>query len=565
MKLKDFEIALDSTGVTARHPSIDPLATPVVLGEPIHNCGDALVERYESAGLAAYLDYEKRHSFGNYILMDVSGDTIRLVTSLGYCGGYLDMNGDGVRAVTRLDRLNESTSPANVNCHRYEQYCETYLTEMPPFQTVFDGVQRLPPAFHVEFSPTGVTTYRSYLPGLSTRRPTTLRAALDECLSSISASRVNLLFSGGLDSTVLYYALKRSPVTEIQLYSVHLGPVTEGPPRANVIADRLGLDVRYLTYGSWPAESLTETITRNLSQDYISPYSPSIPLLTDVEPRGPVLSAQCADEVYSENMNRPRAPDIRYLPHLGYSDRRMSALGDLVENLRKTAPAKSGRKYLEQLIQGTRSYEAHKPTSYVKSVLERSVAPHDVDSAWLTQAVRRFAAAVPPAVCATDTEFYRIFMYYHRCQNNLKLTSSTPMANGRTVTLPFVSGPVLAYFCGRPLSVRDALFPKRAFYEYVKEESGSAYPDLAFRDRDSERSLQRVENDYLAAIPTPLIEELDRLFDPGCSRLVNNVGSQGTLETTYRDIATKISDGSDFTLCQARTAHRILNMELITD
>jgi hypothetical protein len=66
-------------------------------------------------------------------------------------------------------------------------------------------------------------------------------------------------------------------------------------------------------------------------------------------------------------------------------------------------------------------------------------------------------------------------------------------------------------------------------------------------------------------MPTPLIENLDQIFDPTRSRLVSDSGSTRALEKIYRDIEAKVSDGGEFTLRQARTAHRILNMELITD
>jgi hypothetical protein len=568
-----------------------------VIGEPLHEPAEDVVDTYRDFALDEFLASERRRSCGKYVVVDSGGvDRIDVITSIGYCGGYAASFQDVVYVSTLLrDVLSERRrDDVRIDVPALLRYFDRNQAYRTPFTTPFHDVFRLPGATHLTVTDEGIDSVDCYLNEAAAEpSPSSFDGMMDEITDGLDGRDVALLYSGGVDSTALAVAMMKNGI-DFDSVTVDIGPgYKDAPIRARRVADELGFDTEIVEMAAPPEDEHTmDHLLESMRADLVAVRHPALALGPDtVDPGTLVLSGQNMDSLVMHNMGNPwystdstEPTDImmhlknlfdHWVPNVQFTDAyiesgpfRGSYLGivPLVYSLlRRRYPDAGPDYFLDEDTVSDPSYRGvlkgmmcHRIPNLVPERFERLPSRiytefEDELGDLLEREIDMFQERVTRE---EDNEALDLFEYYVYANNSTKQIATFPTPGGGAPHLPLSWGPATSFYVGRPNPLRQTLSPKLAVYEYVEEYAGTTHQDLVG------------PVDYSVGwkqTGSSLLSSHGHLLDPDTSIVCEMSAGEDSsfLADVYdhvRDLVTRNSfrSGSEMIL-----PHRVLNVELL--
>lgn len=561
-----------------------------VFGAPMHTTRNKALIRYTQRDLTDFLAYEGRHSLGNYVLLETGPNFCRIVTSPGYCGGYYFAKDGQFAAATLLsDVLEPIPGPVEMDsfgvCFFLSHAPQSNFNQMP-FTTMFKGVFRLPPGAVLEFRDGELVANYSYLTLPTRAKPpksfeTAMREVskkLGDYYERIGATSVGLMFSGGVDSLILYLALRRSfDAEKIRCFTVEHSK-SNGPDRALPIAEKLGIELEIIPETAWSNEEVLSATLGMMRKDLLGTRSPHLALLgqglIDID----LLHGQNMDalanihmEILQSNLELGILSKSKVKANLsqeGENRQYASFIGNLqftdtyLEDeafqrmtvdfyAKRNAPAvPDPHPGKDGLIRGMISHQ-------YPNLLSRADYPPD-HMEYLNREVellRDHIGRDQSPRMALDMARYLTY-----CHLSGKRIASFPVGHEDTrVVLGSMCGPLLSYYLGKSRTMRDASMPKREIYGLTGKWAGQSYRKLAAGRGENVR-LQRDLSSMMK-----MIDLHKDMLNPATSRVLAAIpdkASHAYVRKVYEDISAA-GLGERLTNFQIGQGIKLLNLELI--
>lgn len=519
----------------------DRFVPPEVYGHPMHQTVDELIAA--SGDLANFLKSEARHSVGNYVVVVPAPFPLgaRLITSPGYCGGYIYSDGERTVVSTTLYGLLQNLElmmDEMALCHFLNHAPKSTFNQYP-FSALFKNVVRLPPAAVVELQGGEVVKAHSYMPAYAKRsRPKSFAAAIDETTAAFASyfkrtgQNPTLMFSGGVDSLAIYLSLRQMMDPKDIRCIVMQHNKANGPERATPIARHLGMSLEV-----WDVDldtpSTVAGITEMAKNDIIATASPHLAFI-DRSVGGHVLHGQNMDALANVNMTVLQAnkevgllsvdkvrAELTEAQAAKQSETFIANLPFTADYLKDKNYQKLTQHYYQSLHKGsTRDPDPGEAgvlrgmisSSHPNLLLKASYPLRQIDI--LNREVER-AMPVIAHYKRTRHELVDHLRYYGYAQIANKRMASMSLPGGEQMSLAAMSGPIISYFLGRPRSLLDATRPKREIYGYAKTHGGAPYSEMAaFQKGDVRHVDAESRPDAYLAANRHLLDEarvLDRL------------------------------------------------------
>lgn len=588
LEMTDGEIVTSGNGA---HDSVR------VVGEPLHESAEDIVDTYRDFTLDEFLASERRQSCGKYVVVDSGGvDRIDVITSPGYCGGYVASFRDVVYVSTLLrDVLSERRrDDVRIDVPALLRYFDRNQAYRTPFTTPFHDVSRLPGATHLTVTDEGIDSVDCYLSGAAAdSSPSSFDGMMDEISDGLDGRDVALLYSGGVDSTALAVAMMKNGI-DFDSVTVDIGPgYKDAPIRARRVADELGFDTEIVEMAAPPEDEHTmDHLIESMRADLVAVRHPGLALGPDtVDPGTLVLSGQNMDSLVMHNMRNPwystdstKPTDIMmhfknlfdyWLPNVQFTDAyigsepfRRGYLGIVpvvYSLLRSRYPDAGPDRFSDDEILVDPSYRGvlrgmmcQRIPNLIREGFERlpprlyTEFQEDLDDL-VEEEVDRFREHVTRK---EDDETLGLFEYYVYANNSTKQVATSPTPGGGESHLPLSWGPATSFYIGRPNPLRQTLSPKRAVYEYVEEYAGTTHQDLVG------------PFDYSVGwkqTGSSLLSRHGHLLDPDTSIVCEmSAGEDSSLLADVYDHVRDLTARNSFRSGNAMILpHRVLNVELL--
>jgi len=558
-------------------------ATVQLFGYSYHLKTDDVIVKYLDFPLEEFLAYEARYSLGNYILVDLKSkdnQIIRIITSIGYSGGYIFNNNKYLFLSSILSSVLKHLN--NKEIHIIEDSLLRYIT-IPlqfqlPFSTIFRNINRLPPAYIMEVKDGIISRKETYLAVDTSRyiKPSSYGYALDEITGMLSESlmnnKINLMFSGGVDSTS--YLLSFNKVidkSKIRISTVDMDTAWNDTRRAIHVAKKLGFKIDVIDFGT-PANSpdVINAIETEFTRDIINPNNPTL-AFTDQYARSSdtIISGQNVDAIATVNMKRPQ---LSFLQHLLKTGDFGFIVNALFWNIQFTD------KYISSNLM---------PYIYsflIKVFLRRQVKLSITDNGCLhgllstgfpfmisneyyeliKAELTEFFSLIPNN---TNIRFIDAFNFFYYNQNCNKLLTNFPAPCGAQVLLPVMSGPMLSYFIHKSRNVHDVISPKKEIRKYIENISGISYSSITnsklLVNKISLQSSRKQRNTRVKSIL--LFRNRERLNKRNSSvlQLINDPGTLEKTELIYDNLYGNIDNNGFIDYYNMSQAFRIINLETL--
>lgn len=585
-----------------------------VYGTPLHLSTKELLEKYQRTSLDAFLGFESRHGVGDYAIVDVHGSRARVITSPGYCGGYLRTTSKRfviattLRNVIAVDRDELTVDPAQLAL--LLSFNPRTRAGLLAHQGFFQSTVRFHAATVLEARHSGVISYRSYLhPRNSLDAPrNALEAVLETAQSAISANQLaqmpsTLMFSGGSDSLMILLAVMevagKDAVHPIAVRTARHDSTTNGHYRAVPVARALGIDLELLTDDWELSPAVIAEQVRSMKHDFVNLRKPDLALVsTSTSPV--VLHGQNMDALVGNAMVTPEANwdrpmlSAEQLPLLDSDEKLLKQLRHFFMNLAFTQP------YLEDetFQRWTAPFLAQ--LAEVQLVEAGLVDSCQVDPAVGTElgVIRGLIASQYPNLIGRPAELFSQFdpmgvfdsetrlavdligehlpmhqrvgalRYFGHSQLASKRGRTTSLPNGSRIIFFPSSGPMQSYFLNKRHALHTALAPKREIYEIIEKLSGKTYSQLklALNDEDKAR-LKPITGNKLDPKQDALLDEYRHRLDPESSQLLPLLPDEETKELfvgVYSRIVKEAApEAEKYSLLSQSLSRYLLNLELL--
>ena len=561
----------DSSGITG----------PTIVGDVIYPDSGEVLTHYEDETLEIFLAHQARYSVGNYVLVDP--DNQRVVTSPGYPGGYVAERNGGTDITTVLSPLLEDTPP-KFDKQILEQYFMRDLLEFPMYRTVFQDIDRLPPAYVVEYNEgQGQRRYGYLNRALSQNPPSSFRAAFNETMERIAADArqrnrsVVVLFSGGVDSLCLLIgARKFLNDDQIRVVTCDYGNPQDGPVLARRLTDSLGGEITVQTDedGYWPPRepeiitNIEEAMDRDLFVKVMAPHlalSNRLCSVDDIVLSGMNFGGWIRGRHAGEREPYPSGfPPDQFLKYVLSTSPPLRQLQSEFTRTNQYINNRSIRRCYQtvhkQFSAGTgidfdtslRGYLYGMLKTGFPNLRERDDWPSnlydpnpDIDRFFAEVTNRRDDQAV--------TQFY----YYWFNQNGHKVLSS-PTPSGSYCNLPVMHGPLASYYLDKGCPWYHILSPKRPYYQYIKKETGKRFHELTGLSISQFRELTEYSQDWKEHFTTQ-----NRTFlDPDSSTVLERTDDNHRIREMYAQAEERATESeSRFGTSDVGAFYRIINIE----
>lgn len=550
-----------------------------IYGSPVHQDAEPLIAA-AIADLNSYLDSEMRHSVGSYVLVIPTSGGARIVTSPGYCGGYIySADGRTIATTTYFGIVKQSGVMLDEMslCHFLNHAPKSSFNQLP-ISALFKDVIRLPPASVVEIHQGEITSFKSYIKHYARReRPKSFAQALDETMSTYAnffkrkGITPTLMFSGGVDSLVMYLSLRQMmDPADIRCVVMHHNKAN-GPERATPIARHVGMNLEVFDATVMNDDVSVAAITDMAEEDIIATASPHLAFLS--KPRGGViLHGQNMDALANVNMTILQAnKELGLLS----AEKQRAELSDAQAALQQQTFI--GNLPFTASYAGDKTYQALSQHFY-QSLYKGSMRDPDPGGAGLVRGM--ISSAHPNLLLKAryplkqldilDRESNRLLPFIGKRPNHQtvdllrfygysqlanKRMATLPLAGGELVSLAAMSGPIISYFLGRPRNLIDATRPKREIYAYAKSRANAAYSEMsAFQTGDVRHSEPIDERDVYLETNRSTLKE-GRVLD-----LIEDTKIRSHVANMYKGIDVYNAEGSRYSRSRSR---QLLNLELI--
>lgn len=508
-----------------------------------------LASRLARGGLEKFLLREARHSVGNYAVVHREGRRVTVITSPGSCGGYIR---EGAKSIGVASLMSHALGLTSDPIESDPFGMSFYLCRAPnspfnilPFTTMFRNLRRLPPGSIVTLNAGRIVRFETYLNRLPAHnKPRSFRAAHDEVAKAIARDmsrhperKIALMFSGGVDSLVIYQALSKViDPSRIELVTMEHNDAN-GPPRAIPVAAAIGASTRIIPGDTADSDVVQETVLEWMSRDAVGITHPHRQLAGSKDTliihgqnmdalskvRMTVLQEFHEAGYFSKaaigivtNNNRKLRRDHAFARNIMLTD---AYLGD--ERFQKISAAYMATLYpgaipdpdpgLNGILRGLLSYQ-------MPNMLAKISLPFDQVEE-LNKEVAKFKAYLGKGDSSPRMQLDLMRHISLSCTVARRFLGLNIGDNSELYLFPN-SGPLISYFCGRQRGLSDANQPKREIYNYAREESGMVY-----------RAMMKFQTSEVADwIPRPAKSlEGSKIFE-SCKSVIDRRGASELLE-----------------------------------
>lgn len=543
-----------------------------VYGEPLNRTSDSLAAAYKEMNLEDFLASEARFGIGSYVLVAEKGKVTRIITSPGYCGGYVRKVGDGVHVATTLrDVVHADLDGLTMNGPALS-YLFTKLphstSNMFPLTTPFEGIHRLPPATYMELENGAVKKFCSYLHFPTKNPPNSLLDALTETCTVYAdhyrktGQTPSVLFSGGADSLVILLMMQKilgkDDVQALTVETAHFHSQANGHHRALPVAEHLGFEVRMLKSDSLSSDKVVDDIARKMRYDFVNSRAPDLAFADFPDINGMVMHGQNMDSMSGNNMVQLQANLER-----GFLSNEQMAKVDGDEALARQTKAFLGNMMFTSSYLSDPLFQRSTVEYYRKAIGKVICDPHPgtIDGIvrgmiatqypnMLNRPERPFSRYSQLEVMSSEAgkmlqylnkesspeklvDLLRFYGYGHLV---MKRGCTVPSGHGAEVSYVPMSGPIISYFCGRGRGLSEASSPKRDIYNLIRNLSGKAYSDvIKAKGAASKGKLKEIDDGLNRGADDKLLKKyganlrkdgeiiLSRLHDKGAKKALSDL------------------------------------------
>jgi len=602
--LRDFEIVFSDDEVI--HKSIND--DVCILGDPIHENKQDLIDKYENSN-SGYLNYESLNSAGNYILVDARAG-LKLITSLGYCGGYIVENSSEIIITTLLSRALKHTEEFKIDKNRLLHFITTSsptasgMYNRSPFESMFENITRLPPGCSVTLQKNQykLESYLEY-----NKQPTSFTDSLDAVVSEFENKNVVLAFSGGVDSTAVACALKKQNV-DFRGLTFNRGPGRDSktvqksknissfldfecevidvpvPDTTSKQADHIEscLQEDLIIYNNTRMGSNEYNYTEeeiaisgvhmdalaeiNMKDRYNKTKSKKYYFSSPIEYLKHIMNYHFVDAIFTEEFLQNSHLQKLYFniapiiyPNLAKTYKRFSNKdGNNITIFEQPSLSPNKNPNLNTMFMGLL---ASRYTNYFIKNIQSPLISHlsgfdeNYDDSYFAEEISYFDRIDPTGVAPKSSALTRL-MYYFDIQNNNKIPNSVSKTPHLPVEYPICWGPMLSYFMNKKRHIHNASNEKREVYNYVEDVTGVSYENMKGNINN---------NNSWFTTESVVLNRNYSLFTKEDSHILNHFPEDRFLSSIYNVIRNRIREDDYKNIYDYRTCLRVLNLELLLD
>ncbi|MFI0846420.1 hypothetical protein [Mesorhizobium sp. IMUNJ 23232] len=579
----------------------------IIFGEAIHAETKNVLSRYLSDALETFLAHEARHGVGSYCIVDPSKPgRCRIITSTGYCGGYIRRVDGRVVAGTTLEAV-FAGAESKIEMDPYGlclslSHAPKGSYQQLPFTTPFRDVRRLPPASVVEFENGKLTASYSYLTsGALLPPPASFEAAMDELSESLAAHYARtkkspaLMLSGGVDSLIIYLSLRQKmDPKDIRVVTVETSrehSLANGEYRAFPISQNIGFDVEYIAHDSLSSNSINDEIKRMMDRDIISSKGPHLAFVDHILGGTDIIHGQNMDAMFNVNMlllqanlekgylSKGKMSSLKkadeetmqyqsFLGNLQFSDAYLNDSDfqrDTVEffvklHKRTMSDAEPGGVGMVRgMISSQYPNLLVRPNYPVNQLSQTEYLDREVDL------FHRHVGEVSPRLAV---DLVRYHTYSHLSNKRI---STLSLPDGSRTLFVAMSGPIVSYLLGKNRGLSVVGRPKNEVYDLAEKLAGKPYSKLMSTRKEYRSPAAGVETDDDedddANADDMLLKDSMDTINPKTSRVLAAISEpdvRGHVSSVYHETIASCRPGNaNFTRFSQSRARYLLNLELL--
>jgi len=565
-----------------------------VYGTPFHESKETIVAEYLDDPVEVFLTREQFRSCGNYLLFDGrDADAVRVITSPGFCSGYLYSSPESVRVSTLLTNVLEPWYEDGREID--DSYLELFLTKQRPFQgTPFERVRQLRPATIYEIESGDITAVSSYLSPKTDASPSVERG-MRRCAASLSGNSVSVMFSGGLDSLSWYLVLASElGADDVDLVTVDWRPESEGqgPFFARPVAENLGFELEVVSFDDgWLTEtpSVVDHISDWMRKDITIGRNPNHALADIDGVNDVIINLTNNESLITLQMNHlyrkkfiNRANSIernakmagfflfkQYLHNIPYTAQYMRNRAVRLGYLGLCWPL---ARAVDSLYPGevpidlaTASVE---DMNLSEEVIGRSILSKRLPNLEIDQQADRVESeldAITEIVDHTDVHHLARLLYYygHMAYPSNTLEKLPLSGQGARTYLPTTWGPMLPLLFD-DLTLGDAVNPRRQLLDIVEFETGTPFTELRPLSEELNTGDRASTGEYRKDVYSSVVRKHGDLLSSDGSLMLQYVDGETSrwYEQELRDGGQVAENGRGSFWSVLKTS-RMVNLELL--
>lgn len=539
-----------------------------IVGDPIHDSTEALLDLYTESEVE-YLRQEMSRSVGDYVLVDGRGSSTKLITSPMFTGGYVHT----VENTTYADNLgailrNASTESIQLDPDRLHHYLSGEGASLP-YSTVFSDIVKVQSGMRMTVDADNHKLW-SYFDEVDLTSHEDFESVGRRLAQAFSEhySNVSILFSGGIDSGLLYAFLAETTDANPNLLTFDWPGPSNNKKQAKSLAAELGEELSIVDFShglDTEREAVLSSQEKNMKTDLVNINSPYFGITPEDIPRdGVVLSGQNFGEISALHMKQQQFKLHYRLQNQsdfgGLSEIFLDEAKRLARNVLFTDVYRRNSSLRKFLIWVLKRYFSERrssdkqeaiPAGFISSSFPNFFRSFSEKSA--LNELDRIETANLPIDSFLVHYIYAVFSNANRAVKVDKSDSSSP------ILLPGSSGPAISYMLGRGQTLGDAYFPKREYYKTFESLTAVDYHEVDWDLSFENNSDARLQGGGKSAL---LSRNKELLADPLAFEFLSTDVGHDELEERYSIsedmIGQKIRDVN-----KLGKAYRVLNVEAL--
>jgi hypothetical protein len=529
------------------------------VGRKYGESSSKVVSQYKSEGIKKYLKNEQKKSAGKYILVDTRGESIDIVTSPGYHGGYIYCKKGKTLATNNLTAILKNINNKKI-CIKYKNlmsFVRQKYVQSLPIKSIFKSVTRIPPRTHVSVH--GSVIDRSFYNITTNSESKNIKNTIEETVNPLNKTKgdIYVMYSGGIDSTSLYLALREAiGSSRLKPVTVDIPQTTNSKKRSKESGKFFGIEADFLSY-KWPPEdsSVTNVIVKEMKKDIVNQLNPHWAVISKLSNKI-ILTGQNFDSALTHGMSLPRlilkSNIIQDLSRLFKTIVKNVAMTDIYsESYLLQLFYKHALNYLS-----SEGYIADATDIGYKS----GIISTGVPNYYIKEFETLYRAEIREVfgLLSESNSSLKSALQYITYQHNAAKTISTTSANGCSVELPAMWTPFSQYGLHKSISLSEAYNPKQELYSYVKQVSGIEYPTFDRSRGLWSRNYKKQESHECNREGSKLRHSFKNFLRPSRNKTIEYCDNPDALANTLKKAYNMITNKT-----KSKIPIKLINIELI--
>ena len=493
-----------------------------ILGNPLHKSRYELIKLYVNDALE-YKRYESAHSCGSYLLID-NRNSLQIITSSGFTGGYLVMSGNNVYLANTLNQLLR-INPISINMSSLLRYLSEHHTHMFPMSSIFNGVSVVPPFVHLSIDDGEIRSQKCYYIRTKTIAFHDVAEENNRIFNELPVEKY-LMFSGGIDSLGLSLGIN----TRVNNITVNYGIGHHNSPRrASVISKMYNIETSVVSFKDIDISDILE----QFKTDIINVYSPFNFVIKRSPQNSTVISGQNYDAMFGINMISLPIP---YWLHLIWFKNIFKIVKYIAHNILFTdnyIRSRSVRYFVANTLnigfkmKGKHKYYCDHTVNGIYLGLLSTGIPNIINKN--SEKINKILdIEIKKILDIIDPDYplqvkVSLFYFYYYSFNSVRISNAFNARRNYGVSFPAMYSPFLNTVLNRKRTWSTAFTPKRPLYQYVGLKTGVEYhKSYSKKSYYSEYSASKNDDTDVAYL-VKIIQEYHMIYSSGIPALKSSI------------------------------------------